>query len=120
MSQGTYDLAGIYGPQLDSLESILEDSNLNRFDRLVEPLPERLTQEMLAAFDSRKEQIRSSLEEAILSRFSLLPVCLLFLIWYHMHMCREKYLMRMWACVACVGSLLCVVESFEGSPRVFI
>ncbi len=66
--QGTYDLAAIYGPQLDSLESILHDSNLNHYDKLVQPLPERLTKEMLNAFDDRKEQIRVSLEEAILSR----------------------------------------------------
>lgn len=66
--QGTYDLAGIYGPQLKSLRSILEDSNLSHIDRLVEPLPQRLTNEMLTAFDSHQEQIRSALEEAILSR----------------------------------------------------
>lgn len=66
--QGTYDLAEIYGPQLQSLESILQDSNLSHYDKLVEPLPKRLTQEMLSSFDSRKEQIRVSLEEAILSR----------------------------------------------------
>lgn len=50
------------------MESILQDSNLNHYEKLVEPLPERLTHEMLNAFDSRKEQIRISLEEAILSR----------------------------------------------------
>ncbi|CAN0492374.1 unnamed protein product, partial [Hapterophycus canaliculatus] len=66
--QGTYDLAAIYGPQLESLEAILEDSNLKNYDKLVEPLPRRVTREMLTAFDSRKEQIRVSLEEAILSR----------------------------------------------------
>lgn len=68
--QGTYDLAAIYRPQLESLESILEDSNLGHYEKLVEPLPKRLTQEMLTAFDSRKERIRASLEEAILSRYS--------------------------------------------------
>lgn len=68
LAQGTYDLAAIYTPQLESLESILQDSNLSHYDKLVEPLPKRLTQEMLNAFDSRKEQIRVSLEEAILSR----------------------------------------------------
>ncbi|CBJ29210.1 carboxy-terminal peptidase [Ectocarpus siliculosus] len=67
--EGTYDLAAIYGPQLESLESILEDSNLGHYEKLVEPLPKKLTQEMLTAFDSRKERIRASLEEAILSRY---------------------------------------------------
>lgn len=67
--KGTYDLAAIYGPQLESLESILEDSNLGHYEKLVEPLPKRLTQEMLTSFDSRKERIRASLEEAILSRY---------------------------------------------------
>lgn len=66
--QGKYNLAAIYGPQLDSLDSVLEASNLSNYDKLIKPLGKRLTQEMLPAFDSRKEQIRSALEEAILSR----------------------------------------------------
>ncbi|CAN0233609.1 unnamed protein product [Pylaiella littoralis] len=68
-AEGIYDLAAIYGPQLQSLESILKDSNLSHYDKLVEPLPKRLTQEMLRSFDARKEQIRIDLEEAILSRY---------------------------------------------------
>ena len=66
--QGTYNLAGIYGPQLESLQSILEETNLRNSDRMVEALPQKLTREMLTAFSSSKEQIRSQLEEAILSR----------------------------------------------------
>ncbi|CAM9615996.1 unnamed protein product [Ascophyllum nodosum] len=67
--EGTYNLAGIYGPQLESLQSILEETNLRNSDRMVEALPQKLTREMLTAFSSSKEQIRSQLEEAILSRY---------------------------------------------------
>lgn len=78
--QGVYNLAGIYGPQLDSLESILEDSNLQHYEKLVEPLPKRLTDEMLTSFDSRKEQIQSSVEEAILSRCGLVVALVPFVV----------------------------------------
>lgn len=66
--KGMYDLASIYAPQLRSLDSVLEASNLNNYETLTKPLSKQLTQEMVRTFDSRKEQIRASLEEAILSR----------------------------------------------------
>lgn len=61
-------MASIYRRQLSSLDAVLEESNLNNYDKLTKPLSSRLTKEMLLAFESRKEQIRASLEEAILSR----------------------------------------------------
>ncbi|CAM9873933.1 unnamed protein product, partial [Discosporangium mesarthrocarpum] len=65
--EGSYHLASIYQPQLESLEAVLGESNLKDGEELLGPFSRSLTREMLNAFWGRREEIRESLEEAIMS-----------------------------------------------------